>query len=299
MKTVFFITTLLGLIIGCDGKKTGSTQINDRGTIDTAITVSTADTIPADEDWFPARISGEILDAHGPTSWITVEEGIEFVEVDSAIWVFKIDPKFFRFKIAKHDSLDSYYVPPSGYKQLPDWGRGINLNMFTYSNLPNGYTKVDGVVLQPEFNKYNMFLVWNDEEFKMLDRREEDISDIEKYPNVSQNERMISARGSDRNKWSVNERYWSVATIGVTNDGKVLLIHSRQPYTMHNFIDVMLSYNELLNIKQMAYAEGGPESSIYINEQYQRMGSFETGFNEFYDNDHFWELPFALTFEKK
>jgi phosphodiester glycosidase len=298
MKTVFFITTLLGLIISCDGKKTGSTPINDRGTIDTAITVSTADTIPADEDWFPARISAEILDAHGPTSWITVEEGIDFVEIDSAIWVFKIDPKFFRFKIAKHDSLDSYYVPPSGYKQLPDWGRGINLNMFTHSNLPNGYTKVDGEVLQPEFNNYNLFLVWNDNEFKILDRREESIEAIHNYPNVSQNIRMINSSGK-RNRWQVDEKMWSVSTIGITRDGQVLLLNSRIPYTMHDFIDVILANDAKLNIDKMAYCEGGPESSIYINEQYQRMGSFETGFNEFYDNDHFWELPFALTFEKK
>ncbi len=301
LKMKIYLLALL-LIAGCSIKQKVETKesANTKEVeVQSDSTLVPADTLDQEDDWMPERISADKLDYHGPVTWETVEEGIDFVEIDSAIWVFKIDPKFYRFSIAKHDSLDSYYVPPTGHKQLPEWGRGTNLNMFTYSNIPNGYTKVDGAVLQPEFNKYNMFLVWNDDEFKMLDRREEDISEIDNYPNVSQNERMISAKGVDRNRWSVNERYWSVATIGVTHDGKVLLIHSRQPYTMHNFIDIMLAHEDLLNIKQMAYLEGGPESSIYINEQYQRMGSFETSFNEFYDNDYFWELPFALVFEKK
>jgi hypothetical protein len=214
--------------------------------------------------------------------WLPVEDGIDFIEVDNAIWVFRIDPKKFNFKIAKDDSIDAYYVPPSGYKQLPQWGRGINLNMFTQSNLPNGYTKVDGEIIQPEFNKYNLFLVWNDIEFKILDRREESIEAIHSYPNVSQNIRMIKSTGK-RNRWQVDEKMWSVSTIGITRDGKVLLIKSRKPYTMHDFIDVILSNDSKLNIDKMAYCEGGPESSININNDYQRMGSYETGFYEYDD----------------
>lgn len=232
-------------------------------------------------------------------SWETIEEGILFTEIDEAIWVFKVDPQKFRFSISANVEGLKTDEAWSFSKKMPDWGRGMNLNMFTGKPIPNGYTKVNGVVLQPEFNEYNLFLVWNDEELKFLDRREEDISVISNYPNVSQNIRMIKAAEPKRNRWQVDKKYWSVASIATTTDGQVLLIHSRKPYTMNSFINVLLDNDEFLKIHRMGYAEGGPESSIYINSKYNRMGSFETGFNENDDIDEYWELPFAFTFEKK
>jgi len=232
--------------------------------------------------------------------WQFIEDGIEFIEIDSAIWVFKIDPDKFRFKIVtSKEVLEFGKKIFSDYKPLPAFGRGINLNMFTYESLPIGYTKVEERVIQPRFNKDNLFLVWNDKEFKILDRREDDISDLDIYPNVSQNIRMIKAVPGKRNRWQVDEKKWSVSTIGTSTDGKVLFFHARKPYTMHDYISILLAQDDLLHIHRMGYAEGGPESSIYINERYNRMGSYETGFNENDDNDYFWRLPFALTFERK
>ncbi len=250
--------------------------------------------------WLPQILIILSLHAQAQT-WQTIEDGILFTEINESIWVFKIDPQKFKFKIsADIDVLVNEGGSfTKGYQPLTKWGRGINLNMFTGKFIPNGYTKADGVVIQPAFNKYNLFLVWNDEEIKFLDRKVDDISELDKWPNVSQNIRMIKADGPARNRWQINQKYWSVATIATTTDNQVLLLHSRKPYTMHQFINVLLSKDHMLKIDMMGYAEGGPESSIYINDQYQRMGSFETGFNENDDNHKFWNLPFAFTFERK
>jgi len=49
-----------------------------------------------------------------------------------------------------------------------------------------------------------------------------------------------------------------------------------------------------LGITRAMYLEGGPEASLFVqagDETVERMGSYETGFNENDDNQVFWELP--------
>jgi hypothetical protein len=48
--------------------------------------------------------------------------------------------------------------------------------------------------------------------------------------------------------------------------------------------------------------EGGPEASLVVNAEGQRVaeiGSYEDGFNENDDNDVFWQVPNVVAFEAR
>jgi len=238
---------------------------------------------------------------HAQLLWTYPEEGISKTTVDKNIWVFKIDQKEYTFKaVGNQDNI----------KTLPEWAKwydgGINLNMWGLGYLPMGYTKINNKVIQPEIRKdYNGFIVWNKDTLLILDKYKDGLEAIMKWPNISQNIRTIIEEGK-RNRWQIDQKKWSVAMLAVTTDGYVLFIHSREPYTMHNFIDILLNHKEL-KIYRAVYLEGGPESSIAIYGHFsrplkphqlgnQRMGSYETGYYEYYDNTKFQNIPWALVF---
>jgi len=183
------------------------------------------------------------------------------------------------------------------HQPLSWFGNGVNLAMFHDWENAAGYLKLDDQVIQPTMDRNNMFMCWNENEFQMIERNQVSIDSIFSWSNVSQNIRMVSSRLDSRNRWQKSYRMWSVTCIAVDDHNNVLLINSREPYTMNDFIDIMLSSQ--LHIQRMGYLEGGPESGIIINEHIQRVGSYETGFNENDNNEDFWPLPFALTFERK
>ena len=234
--------------------------------------------------------------------WNWIEDGLQGTTLgEHEIWIFKI-----------HQDKNSFSVKgnanyPKPLTKLAEYENGgINLNMFTVGGLPNGYFKLNGEVIQPNIINYNAFIVWDKDTLLILDRTKESMQEILSYPNVSQNIRMVAESGK-RNRWQVDEKKWSVSVIATTTDGNVLFIHSRYPYTMHNFIDILLEAD--LSIYRMAYLEGGPESSIAMygafsrplrrDQKIQRMGSYETGFREDDTNNIFWHIPWALTFNWK
>jgi len=69
--------------------------------------------------------------------------------------------------------------------------------------------------------------------------------------------------------------------IGADKDGNALFIFSRSPYTVYDFISVLL--DAPLKLQNLMYLEGGPEASFYLKHiemEIAKMGSYETGFLE-------------------
>lgn len=240
--------------------------------------------------------------ASNAQTWQGIDEGLKGYESEEGIWIFKINQDNNKFFVRGSN------LNPKG---LPQWAEyasgGTNLNMFKGGYLPNGYTKLNGKIIQPEIINYNSFIVWNNDTLRIMDRTKESMEEILSYPNVSQNIRMVSESGK-RNRWQVDAKKWSVSVLATTTDGDVLMIHSRKPYTMHQFINILLAKEEL-NIYRMVYLEGGPESGIVMygnfsrplrkGQKLERMGSYETGFNENDNNTVFWGIPWALCFKLK
>src|ERR1041385_6486490 len=124
-------------------------------------------------------------------------------------------------------------------------------------------------------------------EFQIIDRECENWERLQTHYNTfSQGIRMIDC---DRNnKWAQQDKKWSTVCIGEDKQGNALFIFSRSPYSVHDFIEILLKLP--IDIQNTQYLEGGPEASFYLSDNktvVEKFGSFETGFNENNDNDRF------------
>jgi len=109
---------------------------------------------------------------------------------------------------------------------------------------------------------------------------------------------MISIR--QENVWRQSGKIFSIAAVGMDGSSNVLFIHSRSPFTVHDFNQTLLSLP--IDIHNAMYVEGGPEASLYVkaNEiEVNQVGSYETGFNQDDDNKSAWLIPNVIGIVKR
>lgn len=246
--------------------------------------------------------------------WRCLEEGLYLGEFDapqksdlgdSIITVVKIDPKFF--------SLALYCAKEHGDARLTakQWCKqfrltaAVNAGMFQTDGLTSvGYMKNFAHLNNTYLNKHNTVLAFNritDEvpEVQIIDRRCQDFEQLRnKYNTLVQSIRMISCR--QENVWSRQPKKWSTVAIGMDKHGNVLLLFSRSPYSVHDFINILLDLP--ISIYNAMYLEGGPEASLCLSAgglEIERFGSFETSFFESDDNSIAWPIPNVIGIVKK
>lgn len=105
--------------------------------------------------------------------------------------------------------------------------------------------------------------------------------------------RMIGCDG--KNVWAPEARRWSSALVGADRAGRLLFLHTRAPYSMHDLVDMLIA--SPLDLVALHYAEGGPEASLHVRGSgvlLREVGSYETGFVENDGNVEEWALPNVL-----
>jgi uncharacterized protein YigE (DUF2233 family) len=247
-------------------------------------------------------------------NWKTIDSGLFLAEIDataksdygdSKFTVLKIDPAHYNF------TLVSAKQPGEGVATAEAWAKKKNLiatfNTSMYRmdfQTSVGFMKHYDFVNNGELNADNTIAAFNrkDEsvpEVQIIDRTCQNWEELKtKYNSFSQSIRMVDCH--QNNKWQVDEKRWSMIVMCMTKDGKVLFAFTRSPYTVHNFIKMLLKLP--LNIHNMMYLEGGPEASMYVNHkgvEVKKFGSYETGFNENDDNNEFWQIPNMIGISKK
>jgi uncharacterized protein YigE (DUF2233 family) len=118
------------------------------------------------------------------------------------------------------------------------------------------------------------------------------------YNSYSQGLHLIDIQ--QKNCRSKDAKKWSMIIVAVDKSGNLLFIFTRSPYTMYNHINNLLKLP--LNINNAMYLEGGPETSLYVSVNgtvIQKIGSYETGFNENDNNNRFWNLPNIIGVTRK
>jgi len=83
-----------------------------------------------------------------------------------------------------------------------------------------------------------------------------------------------------------------MVVLGADKQGNALFIFSRSPYSGHDMNDILLQLP--LNIHNVMYLEGGPETTFYLNHngtEVSRVGSYETDYREDNRNDRLRVLP--------
>ncbi len=98
-------------------------------------------------------------------------------------------------------------------------------------------------------------------EAQILDRECGDFDALRAgYGTLVQSIRMLGC--SRENVWEPKDQQWSHAVIGQDAQGRLLLIHSRSPWSSHDFIDLLLSLP--LDLVRLQYAEGGPPAQLFV-----------------------------------
>jgi hypothetical protein len=110
---------------------------------------------------------------------------------------------------------------------------------------------------------------------RMVDRDCDDFETATRpYGTVIQSIRMISCQR--KNVWAPSPRKASVAAVGVDGKGRVLFIHARSGWPVHDLVEALLALP--LDLRQAMYVEGGPEAQLFARgkeEELERLGVFE------------------------
>jgi hypothetical protein len=121
----------------------------------------------------------------------------------------------------------------------------------------------------------------------------------QRYRGIVQDYRMLDCDGKPI-AWA-DEKTFSAAAIAVDRKGRLVFLHSRTPFRMTRFNQIIAAPE--LDLAGAIYVEGGPEASLYVktgaardgDAEVAEMGSFETDF--FDDSNHvFWRIPNVLAF---
>lgn len=248
-------------------------------------------------------------------SWKKIDTGLYFTEISapqkslfgsSKYSVLKIDPKYFDFTLLSASQHGKKRRTARQWAEEFGCIATINAGLYQKNGLSNvGYMKNFKHVNNGYMRKdYKSILAFNpvkktDPQIQILDRNKQNFNSFKKrYNTLIQNIRMISA--NQKNVWQQQKKRWSIAAIATDKAGNVLFIHSRSPYTVHDFNKFLL--NSSLNIYSAMYVEGGPEASLYISDnniKIKKMGSYESGFTEHNKNAIFWPIPNVIGIHKK
>jgi len=264
----------------------------------------------------PQKVLEELVlnDAKEEGNWTELDEGLFLTKItpkvrstygDSEITVLKINPKNYSLKMMSASEYGSQMTAKE-WANRHNLVATINAGMFELDYRSNvGYMKNYSHVNNPNFKKgYNSILAFNPKSDKVpkvqiIDPKCQDFNELkDKYNSFTQSLRMIDCK--QHNTWSQQSEMWSIAALGMDNDGNVLFVHSRSPFSVHDFIDSLISAQ--IGIRNTMYLEGGPEASLYINLPKMKLGlvgSYETNFNENNDNINFWDLPNVIGVEKR
>jgi len=264
--------------------------------------------------------------------WQTLEDGLELgifasprpAEVgDGRIRILRINPGRFELRLVCASAS-----PQGGPLTARQWCEAhglvaaINAGMYkTDHRTATAFMRTGGHTNNPQRSKDNSLLVWdpvdandagatrpvrrgwspaaqsegpaarNGQDVRIADLEREDFDGLaRRYRTLVQGIRMVTADG--RNAWSEQPRRWSAAAIGTDRRGRVLFIHVRSPYRMHDLIDILLGLP--IDLAAAQYAEGGPEAQLYVRSgatEFECIGSYETGFREDDTNDKAWPVP--------
>jgi hypothetical protein len=130
---------------------------------------------------------------------------------------------------------------------------------------------------------------------KIVDRECERLEDAAaRYSTLVQSIRMVSC--DRRNVWAPSERRFSAAAIGTDRAGRVLFVHARTPWPVHDLVNALL--HAPLDLAQAMYVEGGPEAQLFARgggKELERVGRFE----EADANGRAWPVPNVIAAVRK
>lgn len=221
------------------------------------------------------------VDAHSRINgWMQLEPGLELAhfapadDPDVVINVLRIDPEHFEFKLLNASADNGDALTPKQWAQEKDLVAVINASMFQQDLLTSvSLMRTDTHVNNSYVSKDKSILAFGPRgggvpEIKMIDRECDDFEVWgRRYHTLVQSIRMVSCKGE--NVWRTTAEKWSVSSIGIDEDGKVLFIQTETAFDTHDLIDALLQLP--LKIRRAMYVEGGPQAQLYVNSNGEHL----------------------------
>ncbi|MCX6230219.1 MAG: phosphodiester glycosidase family protein [Bacteroidetes bacterium] len=250
--------------------------------------------------------------------WKLLEKGLYLAEVkapritkisDSKVTILKIDPKFFSFHLISASEHDSMQRTVKEWSEMNGLIAAINAGMYGgKSHISNvGFMKNHNHVNNPElkpgflavaaFNPVDSTLP----PFKIIDLQNESWETYkDKYNSFSQSMRMIDNQRKPLEWIQKRKMRSSMVVLATDKKGNVLFIFTRSPYTPNEFIKIMLKMP--VDIQSAMYLEGGPESSLYVNDAgvvVEKIGSYVSRTFAHDRNMEFRKMPNVIGIKRK
>lgn len=231
----------------------------------------------------PAPAAQEII-------WQDLEPGLELAEVDPAgegfgegrLTLLRIDPKRFDFRLIAASERGGEPRRASEWAAEFGLAAAINAGMFQEDGLSSvGYMRNFGHINNPHLNPNNAVLAFNPKDpdlpaVRLIDRKCHDLETLkEQYHTLIQSIRMISCEGE--NVWQQQPRAWTIAALATDAEGNILFTLSRRPYTVHDYIELLLGLG--LDLRGAMYLEGGDKATLYLSSRgrsFERTGGTGT-----------------------
>ena len=228
--------------------------------------------------------------------WKKVDEGLYWAEFypsqkspvkDSKITIVKINPKFYSFKLLCASDLGKTRMTAKDWCLKHNLISAINAGMYQEDGLRNvGYMKNFSHVNNPRLSSsYKAVLAFNRTDaavpdIQIIDLRCQAFEELKpKYQTFVQSIRMVSCQ--QENVWAKQDNMWSLAVLGLDKNGNALFIFSEAPYSVHDFINVLLSLP--ISLYNAMYLEGGLEASLYFSlngVELDKVGNNGSGLND-------------------
>jgi len=235
-------------------------------------------------------------------AWVPLEPGLETVEIpgpagdpdDGQITVVRIDPSRFELRLlAASAPGEGAPLSARAWAYRAGASAAINAAMYQEDHRTSVSLMRSGDhVNQRHLSKDKAVLVFDPivsgvPPVRIVDRDCESLDQAAvRYRTLIQSIRMVSCDG--KNVWAPSERRFSAAAIGIDRAGRILFIHARAPWPVHDLVRALLAAP--LGLAQAMYVEGGPEAQLFARgggRELERVGNFESAG----ENAQAWPIP--------
>ncbi len=189
---------------------------------------------------------------------------------DSLIRVVRVDPARFQFKLLSASAEpDRKPLSARAWAKQKGLAAAINASMFQKDYLSSiALLRTAEHTNNAHASRDKTYLVYGPKDGKppaarLLDRECDDVKRLlPRFDAVVQDIRMLSCKG--KTVWAQQPgKSWSIAAIGEDEAGRILLLHGRSPFTVHDFVEHVKALP--LAVKRLMYADGGIPAALYVN----------------------------------
>jgi uncharacterized protein YigE (DUF2233 family) len=253
-----------------------------------------------------------------PTAWKELAPGVELRMLgvtepsavgDSPIAVVRVDPNGWRLELVGQSATGE----TSG-RSAREWARrhglavAINGGMFLEDYTTHvGYMEIAGKVISSRINSYQSVAAFDPHDpakhppFRIFDLDVPGVS-VQSiradYGSLVQNLRLIKRPGT--NRWSQQDKRWSEAALGEDEQGRILFIYSRTPFSMHDLVRELLASG--IGVVAAQHLEGGRLAQLYVkvgDVELELFGAIGSSLGEDGGSTSAWPIPNVLGVRRK